>query len=155
MNSVKYRKIVLVWNWKDNQFIMIKEKNNKPKCFPCPYSINFQRNHPKVLSGEAFWQTHNELCVGYYLSTNSDIFRPIFSYERQRLLDKVHYGKKEDEPVGTEDKFFSSFADNPNLRRARRKYLVGLDKVTGTLNIQSKKMPMECIEIILSFISFI
>ena len=153
MNSVKYRKIVLVWNWKDNQFIMIKEKNNKPKCFPCPYSINFQRNHPKVLSGEAFWTTHNELCVGYHLVTNPDIFRPIFSHKRQRLLDKVHYGKKEDEE--DQSVYFSSFAYNPNLRYARKKYLVGLDEVTATMNITRKKIPMECLEIILSFIPFI
>jgi len=151
MNSTLYRKIYLKYNWDDNQFTMIKEKNIKPVCFSCPYSINFQRNHPKVLSGEAFWQTHNELCVGYHLSTNPDIFRPIFSHKRQRLLDKVHYGKKEDE----ESVYFSSFADNPNLRYARKKYFVGLDEVTDTMNIRQKKMPMECLENILSFIPFI
>ena len=149
MNSTQYRKIYLKNNWADNQFIMITEKNIKPVCFS--YSINFQRNHPKVLSGEAFWQTHNELCVGYHLLTNSDIFRPIFSHKRQRILDKVHYGKKE----GGESVYFSSFVDNPNLRYARKKYLVGLDEVTSTMNITRKKIPMECIEIILSFIPFI
>lgn len=149
MNSTQYRKIYLKNNWADNQFIMITEKNIKPTCFS--YSINFQRNHPKVLSGDAFWQTHNELCVGYHLSTNSDIFRPIFSHKRQRLLDKVHYGKKE----GEERTYFSSFSDNPNLRYARKKYLAGLDEVTATMNITRKKIPMECIEIILSFIPFI
>ena len=147
MNSTQYRKIYLKYNWADNQFLTITEKT----CFPCPYSINFQRNHPKVLSGEAFWQTHNELCVGYHLTTNPDIFRPIFSHERQRLLDKVHYGKKEDEE--DQSVYFSSFADNPNLRYARKKYLVGLDE--DTMNIMRKKMPMECLEIILSFIPFI
>ena len=151
MNSTQYRKIYLKHNWADNQFLMITEKNIKPTCFS--YSITFQRNHPKVLSGEAFWQTHDELCVGYHLSTNPDIFRPIFSHKRQRLLDKTHHGKKEDEE--DQSVYFSSFADNPNLRYARKKYLVGLDEVTATMNIRRKKIPMDCLKIILSFIPFI
>jgi len=129
MNSTKYRKIVLTENWADNNFIMIKEKVS---CFPCPYSINFQISHPKILSGEAFWVAHDELCIGYYLGTNPDVFRPIFSHQRQILLDIVHDG---------EDEYNIS---NPHLRYARKKYLVGLDR--------EKELPMDCIEIILSFI---
>ena len=63
MNSTIYRKVVLVENWADNQFIMIKKKVNVPRCLPCPYSINFQRTHPMVLTEEAFWVSHNELCL--------------------------------------------------------------------------------------------
>ena len=135
MNSIKYRKWYLTENWGDNQFTIIKEKVNiPPRCSNCPYSINFQISHPKVLSGEAFWTSHNELCVGYHSSTNPDIFRPIFSYKRQRFIDKLN-----------------SSIDNPNLEYARKKYLFGLDKYfIGLYN--KNPLPMDCIEIILSYI---
>lgn len=134
MNSIKYRKWYLTENWGVNQFTIIKEKINVPRCFPCPYSINFQISHPKVLSGEAFWISHNELCVGYHSSTNPDIFRPIFSYKRQRFIDKLN-----------------SSIDNPNLEYARKKYLFGLDKYFVGLD-NKNPLPMDCIEIILSYI---
>ena len=134
MNSIKYRKWYLTENWGDNQFTIIKEKVNiPPRCSNCPYSINFQISHPKVLSGEAFWISHNELCVGYHSSTNHDIFRPIFSYKRQRFIDKLN-----------------SCIDNPNLEYARKKYLFGLDKYFIGLD-NKNPLPMDCIEIILSF----
>ena len=134
MNSIKYRKWYLTENWGENQFTIIKEKINVPRCFPCPYSINFQISHPKVLSGEAFWISHNELCVGYQSRTNPDIFRPIFSYKRQRFIDKLN-----------------SSIDNPNLEYARKKYLFGLDKYFVGLD-NKNPLPMDCIEIILSYI---
>ena len=128
MNSIKYRKLYLAENWAENEFIMIKEKVNVPRCFHCPYSINFQRLHPKVLSGEAFWITHNELCIGYYKTTNSDIFRPIFSHKRQKIVNKLNLS-----------------INSPNLKYARKKYFIGLDNV--------KIMPLDCVENILSFIN--
>lgn len=128
MNSIKYRKLYLRENWEENEFIMIEENVNIPYCFPCPYSVNFQRSHPKVLSGEAFWINHNKLCIGYYSSKDPNVFRPIFSYTRQKLLDKLN-----------------SSINNPNLSIARKKYLTGLDNI--------KKIPIDCIEIILSFIN--
>lgn len=134
MNSIKYRKWYLTENYGENQFTIIKEKVNVPRCFPCPYSINFQISHPKVLSGEAFWISHNELCIGYHSSTNPDIFRPIFSYKRQRFIDKLN-----------------SSIDNPNLEYARKKYLFGLDKYFVGLD-NKNPLPMDCIEIILSYI---
>ena len=126
MNREKYRKWYLTENWLNNQFIVIKEKVNP----------NVQWNHPKVLSGEAFWNTYNELCIGYYSAKNHDIFRPIFSDKRQRLLDKVHHGNIE----GDEGDKYS--INNPHLGYARKKYLDAFNN----------KMPMDCIEIILSFI---
>ena len=90
MNATIYRKVVLVENWGENKFIMIEETVNVPRCFPCMYSAHFQVSHPKVLSGEGYWITHNKLCIGYYYQENPEIFRPIFSYTRQKLLDKVH-----------------------------------------------------------------
>ena len=150
MNSIKYRKWYLTENWGDNQFTIIKEKVNVPRCFPCPYSINFQISHPKVLSGEAFWISHNELCVGYHSSTNHDIFRPIFSYKRQRLLDLVHYGEEEDKKTKEEKKNYS-INNNLKLDYARKKYLTGLDKYFVGFN-NKNPLPMDCIEIILSYI---
>ena len=140
MNSIKYRKWCLTENQQENKLTMIKEKVNVPLCFPCPYSINFQRSHPKVLSGEAFWISHNELCIGYHSTTNPDIFRPVFSYKRQGLLDKVHYNKKED---NDEENDYSII--KPNLRYARKKYLFGF--------VRKKELPMDCVKIILSFIN--
>ena len=135
MNSIKYRKWYLTENWGDNQFTIIKEKVNiPPRCSNCPYSINFQISHPKVLSGEAFWISHNELCVGYHSSANPDIFRPIFSYKRQRFIDKLN-----------------SSIINPKLEKARKKYLFGLDKYFVGLD-NKNPLPMDCIEIILSYI---
>ena len=140
MNSTIYRKIVLVENWNNNQVIMVKKKVNVPRCLPCPYSINFQRMHPMVLTEEAYWISHNELCIGYHSTTNPDIFRPVFSYKRQGLLDKVHYNKKED---NSEENGYSII--KPNLRYARKKYLFGF--------VRKKELPMDCVKIILSFIN--
>lgn len=134
MNSIKYRKWYLQENWGENKFIMIKE--NADSRF-CPYSINFQRVHPKVESGEAFWTTRNKLCIGYHSLANPDIFRPIFSHKRQRLLDEVH-GKNEEHSVY-----------NPNFSYARKKYMVAFNEY---IYLNNKLLPMDCVEIILSFI---
>ena len=142
MNSTIYRKIVLVENWNNNQVIMVKKKVNVPRCLPCPYSINFQRMHPMVLTEEAYWISHNELCIGYHSTTNPDIFRPVFSYKRQELLDKVHGNRKEDE-CDDEENDYSII--KPNLRYARKKYLFGF--------VRKKELPMDCVKIILSFIN--
>jgi hypothetical protein len=93
-----------------------------------------------VLTEEAFWVSHNELCVGYHYTINPDIFRPVFSYKRQGLLDKVHYNKKED---NSEENDYSII--KPNLRYARKKYLFGF--------VRKKELPMDCVKIILSFIN--
>ena len=146
MNSIKYRKWYLQENWGENKFIMIKE--NAGSRF-CPYSINFQRVHPKVESGEAFWTTRNKLCIGYHSLANPDIFRPIFSHKRQRLLDNVHYGKEEDDEDYDEEDNYSVI--NPILRYARKKYMVAFNKYIICLN--NKKIPMDCVNIILSYIN--
>jgi len=135
MNSIKYRKWYLQENWGENKFIMIKE--NVDSRF-CPYKKNFQVQHPKILSGEAFWTTRNKLCIGYHSVANPDIFRPIFSHKRQRLLDDVH-GKNEEHSVY-----------NPNFSYARKKYLVAFNEY---IYLNHKLLPMDCVEIILSFIN--
>lgn len=92
MDIEKYRK----WYLEDrnNLFTMVKFgvefkelriwKNNRIVV------LNFGRNHPFVLAEKAFWVNDRELCIGYQLCSNTSIFRPIFSYKRQRLLDQVH-----------------------------------------------------------------
>ena len=142
MNSIKYRKWYLQENWGENKFIMIKENADSR----CPYSINFQRVHPKVESGEAFWTIHNKLCIGYHSLANPDIFRPIFSHKRQRLLDKVHNGKEKDEGYDEEENYS---INNPHLGYARKKYLVAFNEY---IYLNNKLLPMDCVEIILSFI---
>ena len=109
--------------------------------------VNVQAQHPKVLSGEAFWTTYNKLCIGYYFESNSDIFRPIFSYKRQRLLDKVHDGKEKDDEGYDEKENYS--INNPHLGYARKKYLVAFNEY---ICLNNKLLPMDCVEIILSFI---
>lgn len=141
MNSIKYRNLYLQENWDENKFIMVEETVNVPRlCRYFTYSVHFQVDHPKVSSGEGYWITHNKLCIGYNYRENPNIFRPIFSYKRQRLLDKVHYGNKKEE----DNPDYSII--NPKLAYARKKYIFGLDS--------KKILPKDCIEIILSFIIY-
>ena len=159
MNSTKYRKLVLTENWQDNAFAMVKTKVNIPRCFPCPFSVNFQRQHPKVLSEEAFWVSHNELCVGYHSAANPAVFWPVFSRTRQKLLYRVHYGKEED---GDGDCEVLDSIMGHKLKRAIRKYLTGLENIAimgmreddGQLLtiVRHFHIPMDCCQIILSFI---
>ena len=44
-------------------------------------------NHPLVNSGNAYWINDTTLCLGYKLKNNHSIFRPIFSYKRQDLIN--------------------------------------------------------------------
>lgn len=155
MNFTKYRKIVLTENWQNNAFVKVKKKVNIPRCFPCPYSIYFQREHPQILTGEAFWTSHNELCIGYCLRANPDIFRPVFSSKRYTLLYKIQYGKEEDHTADDSGKE-NSIVD-PYLKYARQKYLTGLGNITlvgKALVIATWRfhIPMDCAELILSFI---
>ena len=129
MNSIKYRKLYLSQNWGNNDFQMIKEKVKINNCFPCPYSVNFQRDHPRVLSGEAFWINHNELCIGFFSSKNANVFRPIFSYNRQKILNKVN-----SDIINPSD-----FWNNVILKYYKMLY-------------EKKNIPTDCIKIILKYI---
>jgi len=85
MDVIKYRKLYLSENWRENRFIaIIKYVGLEQQHFDDTIS---QRNHPLVLSGNAYWITHDQLCIGYELSENPEVFRPIFSHKRQRLMD--------------------------------------------------------------------
>ena len=39
-------------------------------------------NHPLVNAHKAYWQTDTTLCLGYRLTNDHAIFRPIFSHKR-------------------------------------------------------------------------
>ncbi len=135
MDVIKYRKWYLQENWGENRFRMIKygvefkeiriRRNNKIM------TIDFQRNHPKVLSGEGYWITHEKLCIGYKMISNPEIYRPIFSHKRQRLLDKVNLN------VINPYKFWY---------KIKLKYFISLAKM------YSKKIPIDCVKHIVIFI---
>lgn len=126
MNVIKYRKLYLEKNWGNNEFIMIQEKVNNVNN---ALSINFQRSHPRVLSGEAYWITHNKLCVGYKSRENPEIYRPIFSNSRQRLLDNVNNN------IITPKKFWN---------KVKIKYFIEL--------YRNKMLSVDCINYIIMFI---
>ena len=86
MDVIKYRKWYLCENWGTNEFVMVKHTVDK-------YSkklFSFTNNHPRVLLGNAFWINNKELCIGYTMRGFNEIFRPIFSHKRQRILNKVN-----------------------------------------------------------------
>jgi len=120
MNVEKYRKWYLSENWGDNRFKMII------------FNIGIDNGpitHGLVLSKQAFWVNEHTLCIGYRLCCNPNIYRPIFSHARQRLLDKVHKD-----------------IINPAIfwRKIKQRYYLCLSKV--------KKIPLECVIHIIHYI---
>ena len=130
MDLQKYRKLYLKENWGSNEFKMIEYYVDvKGRLENLKMSNDFQINHSKVLSGEGYWITHEKLCIGYVYSKNYKIFRPIFSYKRQRLLDKVN--KDIYNPINFWNK-------------VKSKYFLTLS--------ENKKIPLDCVKIIINFI---
>ena len=138
MDVIKYRKLFLEQNWAANKFVMIK--------YRVGYGYNriltnkFGINHPLVLSKKAYWINKYELCIGYKLDTNPEIYRPIFSHSRQRKLDRVH-----DEEI---DK------DGNKEQNIRNPYKFWNKIKTNYFNNLYKKkfLPVYCIENIIMFI---
>lgn len=113
MNVTKYRKILL----RDFQKVTI------PLNFAYPFnSVNLVRK------GEAYYISDGELCTGYKLRRNTEIFRPIFCYKRQERIDKL----------------LQELHVTPFWNKQKRKYNFELSKV--------KRVPIECIQKIVSFI---
>jgi hypothetical protein len=78
MNKTKYRKIFLEFNWGVNEFIMVKKQIfHFPNLKVCGWKCN-----------------RNEICIGYKLRKNLQIFRPVFSKSRQIILDRVNLNIK-------------------------------------------------------------
>jgi hypothetical protein len=154
MDVIKYRKWYLQRNWGENIFRMIKygvefkeiriRRNNKIM------TIDFQRNHPLVLAKKAYWLNDRELCIGYKMDSNPDIFRPIFSHKRQRLLDRLNKFEaiySEDGKFVNEDDMGNTIDDPYKFwNKIKSKYFMLLVKMN------SKNIPIDCVEYIVMFI---
>ena len=100
MDLFKYRHLYL------NDFTMQKVSTPKPKThyhfirdknYYLPDSGILARrvcrasgNHPLVNKRIAFWTGGQELCIGWILKHNPNIYRPIFSHKREKLINKVN-----------------------------------------------------------------
>tara|TARA_Y100001970_G_scaffold294168_1_gene447878 strand:- start:5406 stop:5828 length:423 start_codon:yes stop_codon:yes gene_type:complete len=139
MDIHKYRKWYLKEEepyWGNNRFIMIKYRTHIRHTAFRNQSWRHMNiftddnwNHPLVSSGKAYWINNYELCVGYELAENPEIFRPVFSYKRQRFLDTVN--KDIYNPI----KFWN---------KIKSKYFKEICKI--------KKVPIECANYIVNFI---
>lgn len=129
MNIEKYRKWYLQENWAENRFKMIKYNIIIDVIHNRVFNTAYGRVHPLVLSGKAFWINNYELCIGYELLENSEIYRPIFSYDRQQILNKVNMN------IVNSKKFWN---------KVKSKYFITLFKV--------KNLPVVCIENIINMI---
>lgn len=134
MNVILYRKLYLSRNWGSNCFSQLKHtvvgRKRLQKWYPDRRTLFDKiQNHPFVNSGRAFWINDNELCMGYQLRTNPQVFRPIFSIKRQRLLNVVH----------------ADIIHPSNFwRTVRMRYWQNLCLL--------KQLPLECVDCIVRFI---
>jgi len=151
MDIQKYRKWYLEENWGQNRFTMIKYTTRVRQLCPqdtWQHRVCNRWNHPLVNVGKAFWINNRELCVGYELSENSEIFRPIFSHKRQRLLDRMHkftlLFDENGEKTNEDEEGYT--IDNPYKfwNKIKSKYFKEIYKI--------KKIPVECINYIVNFI---
>jgi len=140
MDVFKYRKLCLEENWGKNRFQMIiynvGEYVVEDRVFITPYG----RIHPLVISKKAFWINKDELCLGYTLDTNPEVFKPIFSHSRQMILDRVH-NEKIDEDGNKEQNIRNPFKF---LNKIKRRYFNTLYK--------KRNLPTVCIRYIIMFL---
>jgi len=138
MNIQKYRKLYLQTNWGNNKFnrIIIRSHRQRNIYRKDNYYAYFNKvkkdgwNHNLVYNGNAFWINNYELCIGYELAKDHKIYRPIFSYNRQNLLNKVN-----------NDIINSKIFWN----KVKSKYFHSLSHII--------KLPIECVHLIVMFIS--
>ena len=131
MNVTKYRKWYLHNNldhlYPHNTFLpmsCVVENWNTYRSEP-----GYNHNHPLVLAGNAYWISNNELCIGFTMRKNPEIFRPIFSHKRQRILNKVNKN------ILKPSKFWN---------KIKSRYFLSLSKI--------KKLPIDCVKNIVMFI---
>ena len=128
MDVVKYRKWYLSENWGENRFRMIICNASTLKIRQTGlYCVRRSRRpHPLVSKGVAFWVHRYELCIGYKLDSNPNIYRPIFCARRQSILASVHQ-------------------DMPTFwRKLKERYYLCMSQI--------KILPLECIVHIVEFI---
>ena len=140
MDVLKYRHYYLEHNWGTNRFQMttynVDEDVANDRVFETPYG----RIHPLVLSKKAFWINKDELCIGYTLDTNPEVFRPIFNHARQMILDRVH-NEEIDEDGNKEQNIRTPF-----------KYLSKIKKRYYNTLYQKRKLPTVFIRYIIMFL---
>jgi len=136
MDILKYRKLYLSENWGTNRFSMLTYNVNEDVLWNRVFNTAYGSVHPLVLSGKAYWINEKELCIGYKLDENPEIYRPIFSHKRQRLVDKMN-------ELMVKPKFWN---------KIRTKYFNYLYKMKVKLNEkESIILPILCIENIIKF----
>ena len=92
MNRQKYRKLYLRESGFKNRFIMKKHtlyNRNWDKGWR-NLDIGKIMHHSKPRFKNSFWINDHQLCIGYELIDHPEIFRPVFSYKRQNILDRVN-----------------------------------------------------------------
>jgi hypothetical protein len=87
MDISKYRRFV-VKLWGVGRDWIGEYKSVEPRMTGSEALDYFVPNHPLVNSGDAYWANAVTLCLGYSLLGANDIFRPIFSYKRQKMIDE-------------------------------------------------------------------
>ena len=75
---------------KDITLVPYGENNEYKSDIDCSVAL---RKHPLVDSGIAYWSTYDTLLIGYNLK-NTDVWRPVFSRKREKLLCKVRHSIK-------------------------------------------------------------
>jgi len=125
MDIIRYRKWYLSVNWGNNAFHMNIHCAKQQKRTREGKMII----HPLIVTGKAFRLNDRELCVGYRLASNHNIFRPIFSHKRQRILDNVHASIR---------------CPTVFWYKVRQRYYLCMCKV--------KRIPLECVQHIMRFI---
>ena len=90
MNISTYRKYIVCSNR-----LLSKKKvywDYVKKTVPHLYleTLSYNTNHPLVFKGLAFWENPTTLITGYILKNNPNIFRPIYSHEREIKIIEMH-----------------------------------------------------------------
>ena len=118
MNISKYRKLYLQENWGENKFTTVTS-----------IQLPIQLNEEEELNDREFWTNPGEICVGFVMRSDNDIYRPLFSPSRQEKLNAVHY-----DITRVPSQFWN---------RVRTKYFKGLWKLN---------LPIDTINDIISFV---
>jgi hypothetical protein len=76
-------------------------------------------NHPLIENGMAFWIDDKTLVTGYNLKSNTDIYRPIFQHEKEKLNHELRM----------EIQKFAKFYAAEKRQKLYKKTLLGIPKL--------------------------
>ena len=93
MELSKYRKYIVNVNDNNNEYNFFNPEwesvnMNVPHWTHSSFTRSWDDNHQLINSGKAYWVNQTTLCLGYKLINNPVIYRPIFSYKRQEIINK-------------------------------------------------------------------